>query len=1047
MSFLSFIFLSLIVIFIVLQNGLYLEKLSVSNITIKNVYIKWNEKLNISAQEIDIAQFKHPAKPINYQDITHYLKLTSRFFLLTESIVVEKLKYNDVTISVNHNMDKKGSLHASSSNFDLKAHFQFQHQHFLLTIEKLQALENKIKLNGKIIINLLHKKLYSKLHLGVNNDADLLIYAIADKQRLDYVVKSQKDIEHIHQFVALLHLPKEIKFWTNDAIDAQSLTLKKIKGFLQYNDLSSAYRHLYATASVNKLNYTYNPQLDAIHTQSTALEFKHGILYIYPKEAYSYGMYLDKSWLQIDFTQPQEILTLHLLFNDGMLNKDMLNILAAYKIQLPFLQHRGKIQTDLTLAVNLMNVKIDAHGTFYTPKANFDYLGLNIDIADALIKLNNYDVAINMQAKYKDIADANVSAQYNAKNSMGTIKFKATKIALTKNQHLDTTKGPLDITYRISPKGDMILVDKSNWIIKGIHKNMHLSVDAMQMPFALKTLQLSVPTSYFSLQKIADGYITGAVDLKDLKADLQLDLLHFKYQGIKLDQSNMQLDLHYDKHLSISSQNNIFFSVNGSQYKVKNLSFDVKKERLLLKHTQLEIGKYINTEISANYDLETNTADINLKNFILINPQSQKILYYKRAINLELTTPKENLEITSKQLHADFVLNEKRWMLNLHSLGLIAKNSDFLQKYNIKNGKVSFYKKSKDRYTKFKGSIYYKYKLLTQKDKIINKYRIKGYITKEQHIYFNVNDKVSVKVAHDVKINLKKCGLNADDLVGFINFLIDKTKDSKSKEKQMNIFVSGKDSYLYVGNNRYVISDTMNLQYYNGIVTAQLTHAKGKAGFKLENNIFHLYGNNFNDKFMEKLFSLSKFSGGSLDFSMNGTFDDYKGIFYIKNTTIQDYVVLNNILAFINTVPSLATFSLPGYNKKGLYAENAYMKFHSKDHIFNISDIYLGSKEIKILGKGKASIKYNNIDVTLNLKTDLGSNLSKVPLVGYIIFDGQSISTTLKITGKLTDPKVKTMLARDIAVAPLNIILRTLTLPYKLVKDVADSIDSNSSKK
>jgi hypothetical protein len=239
----------------------------------------------------------------------------------------------------------------------------------------------------------------------------------------------------------------------------------------------------------------------------------------------------------------------------------------------------------------------------------------------------------------------------------------------------------------------------------------------------------------------------------------------------------------------------------------------------------------------------------------------------------------------------------------------------------------------------------------------------------------------------------------------------------------------------------------MNLQYYKGILTAQLTHANGKAGFKIDGDKFHLYGNNFNDEFMEKLLSLSKFKGGSLDFSMSGKFDDYIGTFYINNTTIEDYVILNNILAFINTVPSLATFSLPGYSKKGLHIDNAYMKFHAKNHIFDISDIYIGSKEIKILGKGTASVKYDTIDLALNLKTDLGSSLSKVPVVGYIIFDGKNISTTLKITGKLTDPKVKTMIARDIAVAPLNIILRTLTLPYKIAKDINDYNSSKEKKK
>jgi len=152
------------------------------------------------------------------------------------------------------------------------------------------------------------------------------------------------------------------------------------------------------------------------------------------------------------------------------------------------------------------------------------------------------------------------------------------------------------------------------------------------------------------------------------------------------------------------------------------------------------------------------------------------------------------------------------------------------------------------------------------------------------------------------------------------------------------------------------------------------------------------------------------------------------------DTTMIDYKLLNNVLAFINTVPSLVTFSLPGYNKKGLHAKNAYVKFHAKKGVFDISDIYLESKELKILGKGNADINKNSIDLVLNLKTDLGSNLSKVPLVGYIILDGKNISTTLKVTGNLNDPTVNTMLAKDIVVAPLNIIKRALTLPYELIK-------------
>ncbi|MEN4053227.1 AsmA-like C-terminal domain-containing protein [Sulfurimonas sp. NWX79] len=1043
-SFLSFIFLSLIAAFIILQHGLYLDNVSFSNITIKNIYIKWNEKLNISIEELDIQKSKNSNSRVGMKDISKYLKLTSRFFLLTESVVIEKFQYADLKLSLKHNNKEKGFLIANSPSLHFDSHFKFHKHYLLFTIDKFSALDNKVSMHGDLILDTEAKKIFSKLHLLMNNDADLTLYAVADKKRLDYTIQSHKDIEHIKEIVSLFPLPKEVKFWAIDAIAAPSLTIHKFKGFLEYNDLPAAYKHIYVKATANKLNYTYNTKLDAVHTQRTELEFVNGTLFIRPKEAYSYGMYLHKSWLKIDFTKPQELLTLHLLF-DGMLNKDMLYILSSYGIDLPFLQHSGKVQTDLTIAVNLRTIKVDAQGSFFTKKANFDYLGINIDISDTFIKLNNYDIDItSMKAHYREIADADVTVRYNAKKALGDINFKFTKIALDKNQHLDTKQKPLYATYKIAPTGDKIVVEKSQWYINGLH----MTLDPLELPFDLNTLQLTIPTSYFTIEDISDGFITGEANLKRVQADLKVDLLKLKYQGIKLSQSNTELNLHYDKHLYLTSHNDIFLSVNGSQYKIKNLALQMNKKNIMLNHAVLDIGKYIKTDLSADFDIKKKQATVKLDNFILINPKNKKILYYtnKATLALDIKKEKEKIKITSKELNADFLLKKDRWVLNLNSIDIIAKNSQFLKKYNITNGKISFYKQNEDKYTKFKGTINYPYKLLTNKEKAISSYKIEGYLTKKQNLYLKINKSVNIKISNTIKINMNNSGINIEELLKFIALITEQNK-TKQLQKPLDVFFEAENSYLYVGNNRYVISDRMNLQYYQGILTAQLIHANGKAGFKLDGEKFHLYGNNFNDKFMEKLLSLSKFKGGSLDFSMSGTFNDYIGTFYINNTTIQDYVILNNILAFINTVPSLATFSLPGYSKKGLHIDNAYMKFHSKNHIFDISDIYIGSKEIKILGKGTASVKYDNIDLTLNLKTDLGSNLSKVPVVGYIIFDGESISTTLKVTGKLTDPNVKTMLARDIAVAPLNIILRTLTLPYKIMKDIDDYNSSKDKRK
>ena len=224
-----------------------------------------------------------------------------------------------------------------------------------------------------------------------------------------------------------------------------------------------------------------------------------------------------------------------------------------------------------------------------------------------------------------------------------------------------------------------------------------------------------------------------------------------------------------------------------------------------------------------------------------------------------------------------------------------------------------------------------------------------------------------------------------------------------------------------------------------------MDYKNGVSGFSFYKNNFQLYGENFNDDFMEKLFSLSKFRGGQLSFSMHGTPKEYQGIFNIDNTVIKSYKVINNILAFVNTIPSLVTFSLPGYHKHGLKVKNAYMNFTSLNDNMNVSNVYLDSKELKILGKGKANFKKDRVNMKLNLKTDLASAVSKVPVVGHILFDDDSISTSLSIKGKLSDPKVKSLIAKDIIVAPLNIIKRTLLYPYHLLSQMkvvgAEEID------
>ena len=53
-SFLSFIYLILSVTFILLQNGINIDNISLPNIKIEKLYIKWNEKIDIAIKDVKI---------------------------------------------------------------------------------------------------------------------------------------------------------------------------------------------------------------------------------------------------------------------------------------------------------------------------------------------------------------------------------------------------------------------------------------------------------------------------------------------------------------------------------------------------------------------------------------------------------------------------------------------------------------------------------------------------------------------------------------------------------------------------------------------------------------------------------------------------------------------------------------------------------------------------------------------------------------------------------------------------------------------------------
>lgn len=110
-----------------------------------------------------------------------------------------------------------------------------------------------------------------------------------------YALESDKPIKNPKQILTLFSIDERVKYWVDDAIKLSSLNINSFYGWFEYEKIEEAYLNIYAKAIANDLIYTYDTKLSPIRTKATNLEFKDGVLYIRPKNAYTYDFFLIKA--------------------------------------------------------------------------------------------------------------------------------------------------------------------------------------------------------------------------------------------------------------------------------------------------------------------------------------------------------------------------------------------------------------------------------------------------------------------------------------------------------------------------------------------------------------------------------------------------------------------------------------------------------------------------------------------------------------------------------------------------------------------------------
>ena len=1016
--------------------GINFDRLSFNGLKVEKLYLKWENGLLIRASKVDVSAFKSDNLPLTLKPLGKLPPFIRHIQRWVKQIDINTIQYDTIHLSLHYRENSYGKIVFLDGNSSYNSTFTLNEKAFHLSVP--QMIFNGALIHGELAVELQEQRLMTNIELKLPQTPTLFIKASGDTDTLAFSIHADEPLQTVTPIIEFLGVDPEIQPWITQYAKASLITLERMEGKFHYDKPEELIQAMNAKATILNGEYTFAKGFEPIKAPRVDLYYNKGKLQIFPQSGTFYTLPTQTSNVVIDFTAPHTILDAHIRSSHAQLNSPIINLLNFYNIDLPIRQTSGECDVDLNLSVNLHTLETTAKGVFLPSDSEILLDQIPLKTQGGVVTLNRNKVSFDhFIAHFEDVAHARVEGGYDASSEEGSVSIDAYEVApLPNKKHLTLwdSHEPLHVKYVITPKGDSLTILPSLWNVLG----EKLQIEAFHAPFDYRNATSSLKSVPFTLANSIHGKINGYFNGSKKQTDIQIEINDFKLGEIQLNHAPFSIDLHYDQNrTTLRSNSASAWTMHQLPLLISPFNASMSDDEIRFEQIEAVLGDLLKGKFTGHLSLDTLKGSIRINDMIPLSPKISPLLDAQESLQLTLDTSGEEIALDSDALKAHFSTIPNGWKITLDDIALLSERSPILRQYHIEKGNLNlFYTPAKSLYT-FNGTIEYPYALMMINDKAVSKYNFSG-LYQDGRTSIRVNDRLIINRRDDqIDVQAKNIGINVPQLFYFLSaHQPSKESQPKAGSEASPIRIHTTNTHLYLMKGRRIVADRMEATLSNDDLDASLYHMGGSASLKIRDGLFYIDGNGFNDKFMEHLFALSDFSGGKFSFQAKGIADTFEGVMRVENTILKDYKVLNNVLAFVNTVPSLATFSLPNYNRHGLPVKEGYAHFAYHKGIVNVDNFTLNSPEMNILGEGRADLNAQTLSGTLTLKTDLGSTLGKVPMVGYILFgeDG-SLSTTLTLSGRLDDPKVETAIAKEIATAPFNILKRTVVYPFLWMMD------------
>jgi len=486
----------------------------------------------------------------------------------------------------------------------------------------------------------------------------------------------------------------------------------------------------------------------------------------------------------------------------------------------------------------------------------------------------------------------------------------------------------------------------------------------------------------------------------------------------------------------------LFLYLHNANLEFKNNKINLINSDLSLKIAIVNLRYFIKQGIIDLDNLKINT--YGYFKFLDIN-NILNIKNYQENLIIDLNSP---IKIDLENLATSITI-DKNTIIKVNKLSKLYNYIKYLKQYKLEDGNIIItIAKSiliDSKITKTKQNI------LAYKLKPLRKIDINTTIKDDNISIYNKNIKIDIQNSKNIlKVygKYKNLDINVTPLITTnennetnsskksetnttINHKTTK-QNNTSTNSTININLKAKNTNI-IYNDMKIYSSKLNVDFNGsyGIITS--LYKDRNITIIYDDSQIKLYGLKIKEKTLKDLTNTTILRHPLITiFAMkNKNSDIIQGFIEIHKGYIKELKIFNNVLAFINLIPSLVTFKPVGFTTKGYKIKHGYIEYIMYNKIIYFKKIKIKGENLTFSGNGYIDLNKNKIKLKVNVNL-IVKLVKDIPIVNYILL-GKDGGITIKLTihGKLDNPKISKNTASNIIEAPLGIIKRTILTPFR----------------